>query len=268
MPLVAFIMFLNQRSMASCQCHGGEVTVVTSHTTRCPRAFLRVQRDTKPCHLILFILLTNLTPNSPSPSNAFRPQTYITGAQNSKMPTTSTPYTHAANILKAFRPRIPRNLLHRLRRYLPQPRFLLFHWTYFITTCMVSSIIFWHFSTPHGNVTYVDSLFMITEAMTQAGLNTINPSSINTFQQCMLFGHIIIGNPIFISAFVVYVRKRAFHPRFKKAAKEKERNEKNNPSRSYHLAVFLHCKHRACRASEAHPSLRIKYFYISETAID
>lgn len=67
---------------------------------------------------------------------------------------------------------------------------------------------------------------MITAAMTQAGLNTINPSSINTFQQCMLFGHIIIGNPIFISAFVVYVRKRAFHPRFKKAAEEKERNEK------------------------------------------
>jgi hypothetical protein len=139
---------------------------------------------------------------------------------------TSTSSMHAATILKVIRPRIPRNLFHRLRHHLPQPRFLLFHWTYFITICMVSSIIFWQFSTPHGNVSYVDSLFMVIAAMTQAGLNTINPSSINTFQQCILFGHIIIGNPIFISAFVVHVRKRAFHPRFKKAAEEKERSEK------------------------------------------
>jgi hypothetical protein len=93
---------------------------------------------------------------------------------------------------------------------------------------MISSIIFWHFSTPHGSVSYVDSLFLITAAMTQAGLNTINLSSLNTFQQCMLFGHIIIGNPIFISAFVVHFRKRAFHMRFKKAAEERN-SEKRSP---------------------------------------
>jgi hypothetical protein len=91
---------------------------------------------------------------------------------------------------------------------------------------MVSSTIFWHFSTPHGSASYVDSLFLITAAMTQAGLNTINLSSLNTFQQCMLFSHIIIGNPIFISAFVVHVRKQAFHTRFKKAAKERNSEER------------------------------------------
>jgi hypothetical protein len=131
-------------------------------------------------------------------------------------------------MFKALKSAISRNLLHRVRLHLPRPTFLLFHWTYFIATCLVSSIIFWHFSTPHGNVSYVDSLFLVVAAMTQAGLNTINLSSLNTFQQCLLFFHIICGNPIFVSAFVVHVRKRAFHTRFKKVAEEKEKNEKTS----------------------------------------
>ncbi len=119
-------------------------------------------------------------------------------------------------------------IFYRLKRYFPRATFLLLHWTYFITLCLVSSIIFWHFSTPHRNVSYVDSIFMIVAAMTQAGLNTVNLSSLNTFQQCLLLFHIICGNQIFVSAFVVLVRKQAFHSRFKKATKEKERSEKKD----------------------------------------
>ncbi|PMD41118.1 cation transporter [Hyaloscypha variabilis F] len=117
----------------------------------------------------------------------------------------------------------------QLRRYLPRPTFLLLHWTYIITICMVSSVIFWHFSTPRGHVSYIDSLFLIVAATTQAGMSTINLSDLNTFQQCMLFFHIILGNPIVISAFVVHVRKRAFHTRFKKAAVEKEKTRHTTP---------------------------------------
>ncbi|PMD53149.1 TrkH-domain-containing protein [Hyaloscypha bicolor E] len=146
------------------------------------------------------------------------------------MPNTSTAYTRAATILKAFRPTIPRNLLHRLRRYLPRPTFLLLHWAYIITTCMVSSIIFWHLSTPRGYVSYVDSLFLIVAATTQAGLNTVNLSSLNTFQQCIIFVHIILGNPIFVSAFVVHVRKHAFHTRFRKVAEDKQSKKKTSSS--------------------------------------
>jgi len=153
------------------------------------------------------------------------------------MPTTSISNPRATAILKVLRPRIPRNLLYklqhhnllrRLKRHLPRPAFLLLHWTYFLTICMVSSVIFWHFSTPHGHVSYIDSLFLIVAATTQAGLNTINLSDVNTFQQCILFLHIILGNPIVISAIVVHIRKRAFHTRFRKAAEEKEK--RNGPS--------------------------------------
>jgi potassium uptake Trk family protein len=47
-----------------------------------------------------------------------------------------------------------------------------------------------------------------------SGLNTVNLSTLNTFQQCMLFVLIIMGSAVFVSAFVVYVRKRAFEKRF------------------------------------------------------
>lgn len=58
------------------------------------------------------------------------------------------------------------------------------------------------------------SLTNPVSAMTEAGLNTINLSTLNTWQQVMLFLLIIIGSAIFVSAFVVQVRLRAFEDRF------------------------------------------------------
>lgn len=46
--------------------------------------------------------------------------------------------------------------------------------------------------------------------MTLAGLNTVNLSELNTFQQFLLFLLIMLGSAIFVSAFVVHVRQRAF----------------------------------------------------------
>jgi hypothetical protein len=46
--------------------------------------------------------------------------------------------------------------------------------------------------------------------MTLAGLNTVNLSTLNTFQQVILFLLIMLGSAIFVSAFVVYFRQRAF----------------------------------------------------------
>ena len=42
----------------------------------------------------------------------------------------------------------------------------------------------------------------------------MNLSTINTFQQFMLFSLILLGSAIFVSAFVVHVRKKAFERRF------------------------------------------------------
>lgn len=46
--------------------------------------------------------------------------------------------------------------------------------------------------------------------MTEAGLNTVNLSQINTWQQVILFLLIIMGSAIFVSTAVLNVRKRAF----------------------------------------------------------
>lgn len=64
--------------------------------------------------------------------------------------------------------------------------------------------------------------------MTEAGLNTYNLSQMNTVQQIMLFTQIIIGSAIFVSIWVVQVRKRAFENRFGDllAAQKVERRER------------------------------------------
>jgi len=71
-------------------------------------------------------------------------------------------------------------------------------------------------------VSFSDSLFLTVSAMTLAGLNTINLSTLNSFQQVLLFLLIMLGSAIFVSAFVVHVRRRAFDKKFV-VLKERER---------------------------------------------
>lgn len=108
---------------------------------------------------------------------------------------------------------------------LPRLNFIKIHWIYFIITCFLFSAIFWGSSQPHGSVAYIDSLFLVIAAMTQAGMNTVNLSSLNTFQQCLLAVLIVSGNQISVSAVVVYVRKRAFEKKFKSVTKAQEKQE-------------------------------------------
>ncbi|KAF2189164.1 TrkH-domain-containing protein [Zopfia rhizophila CBS 207.26] len=89
------------------------------------------------------------------------------------------------------------------RNFLPL-NFITLHYIYFLGTCIISSLIFY----------YTDSLFVTVSVMKLAGLNTVNLSTLTAFQQFMLFLLIIIGSAIFVSAFVVDVRKKAFEKRF------------------------------------------------------
>jgi Trk-type K+ transport system membrane component len=107
-----------------------------------------------------------------------------------------------------------RRISRVIRRNSPSLNFITLHYIYFITTCLIASVIFWGASTPPRSVSYTDSLFITVSAMTLAGLNTVNLSTLNTFQQFELFFLIIIGSAIFVSAFVVHIRKRAFEKRF------------------------------------------------------
>lgn len=79
---------------------------------------------------------------------------------------------------------------------------------------MISSIVFWGSSTPARSITYTDSLFLTVSAMSLAGLNTVNLSEINTFQQILLFLLIMLGSAILVSSVVVHVRRKAFERRF------------------------------------------------------
>ncbi|KKA21189.1 hypothetical protein T310_4790 [Rasamsonia emersonii CBS 393.64] len=116
-----------------------------------------------------------------------------------------------------------------IKAHLPRPRFLTLHYAYFIGVCLVTSAIFYGSSTPAGSVRYVDSLFFTVSAMTLAGLNTVNLSTINTFQQVLLFFLIVVGSGIWVSIAVVLVRRRAFENRFSDiVAEQRLRRTKTN----------------------------------------
>ncbi|OCL14097.1 TrkH-domain-containing protein [Glonium stellatum] len=118
-----------------------------------------------------------------------------------------------------------RRIARTLHRNLPPLNFITLHYIYFVGTCLISAVIFWGVSTPPRRVSFTDSLFLTISAMTLAGLNTINLSTLNTFQQFMLFALIMLGSAIFVSSFVVHVRKKAFEKKFKYII-EKQRQDR------------------------------------------
>ena len=65
-------------------------------------------------------------------------------------------------LVKAYR--------NHIRPHLPDASFITFHYLYFLSTCLVASLIFWGSSTPSKSVSYIDSLFLVISAMTEAGM--------------------------------------------------------------------------------------------------
>ena len=110
----------------------------------------------------------------------------------------------------------------RIRAHLPELNFITLHYLYFIGVCLVASLIFYGSSKPDYSITYTDSLFLVISAMTEAGLNTVNLSTMTTFQQMILFFLILIGSAIWVSIFTVLTRKRYFESRFKDIVKRQK----------------------------------------------
>lgn len=88
-----------------------------------------------------------------------------------------------------------------MKTYLPRIRFLTVHYAYFIGVSLVTSAIIWGSSTPAHSVRYIDALFLTVSAMTLAGLNTVNLSTLNTFQQILLLFLIMAGSTVRVSAY-------------------------------------------------------------------
>ncbi|KAI5294900.1 hypothetical protein KEM52_002905 [Ascosphaera acerosa] len=128
----------------------------------------------------------------------------------------------------------PMRLLQQAGRFLTwlfPLDFLTLHYAYYFFTVLLASVIIWGSSTPsHGvKVPFTDALFLSVSAMTLSGLNTINLSDLNTFQQVVLFILTIIGSPVLVSAVVVMVRKQAFEDQFKSLAEEQRRSVAGSP---------------------------------------
>ncbi|KAL8729012.1 MAG: hypothetical protein Q9166_005013 [cf. Caloplaca sp. 2 TL-2023] len=63
------------------------------------------------------------------------------------------------------------------------------------------------------------------------GLNTVNLSELNTFQQFILFLLLLLGSVITVSIAVVFVRLKAFERRFKKIVKERRKQKERGSMR-------------------------------------
>ncbi|KAJ5987044.1 hypothetical protein N7451_011409 [Penicillium sp. IBT 35674x] len=113
-----------------------------------------------------------------------------------------------------------------MKFHLPRVRFLTVHYAYFIGVTLITSAILWGSSTPAHSVRYIDALFLTVSAMTLAGLNTVNLSTLNTFQQILLLFLIICGSTIWVSIAVVMVRKRTFEKRFREIVQEESLRRK------------------------------------------
>lgn len=68
--------------------------------------------------------------------------------------------------------------------------------------------------------------------MTLAGLNTVNLSTLNTFQQFLLFILTILGSAILVSILVVHIRKKAFERRFKSVVETDRQRRRDRSSSS------------------------------------
>lgn len=138
---------------------------------------------------------------------------------------------------------------------LPPSNFLTLHYVYFVATCMVTSIIFYLTSTPWRSIAYVDALFLCVSAMTGAGLNTVytryfllavdrrlivlqvDLSTLNSFQQAILFVLLLVGSPILVSSTVLMVRKRAFESKLKGVSDERERERASRRASAFELEL-------------------------------
>lgn len=140
--------------------------------------------------------------------------------------------------------------LRFLRRQLPPLNFITIHYLYFLGTCLLCAIIFWGASTPPRSVDFTDALFLVVSAMTLAGLNTVNLSTLNTFQQIMLFLLIMLGSAIFVSAFVVQVRRTAFERKFRDVVTKRRQRRRRSLSGS-RLRPFSRSRRRDTDLSAA-----------------
>ncbi|KAI3397022.1 hypothetical protein diail_11257 [Diaporthe ilicicola] len=112
-----------------------------------------------------------------------------------------------------------------IRPYLPPVNFITMHYTYFIVVGLVFASIFYGLSRPTHSVSFIDSLFLVVSAFTTSGLNTVDISQLTSAQQVIMALMMILGSPVLVSIFTIWLRARVFEKRFEDIV-EAERNRR------------------------------------------
>lgn len=110
-----------------------------------------------------------------------------------------------------------------LSMLLPDLTFITLHYLYIVGLALLTAILLYASSTPAQSVRFIDALFLTTSAVTEAGLNTVNLSQLNTWQQALLFLLIVLGSSSLVSWGVIFIRFRAFESEFKAVAQRRRR---------------------------------------------
>ncbi|TVY89581.1 Low-affinity potassium transport protein [Lachnellula willkommii] len=105
----------------------------------------------------------------------------------------------------------------------PHFNFITVHYFWIIGMAIFGSICLY----PNKNIKYIDALFIASGAATQSGLNTVDISSLNTFQQIVLYLVPMLTNPITINSSVVFLRLYWFEKRFQHIAQEAKKGRRS-----------------------------------------
>ncbi|CAE6454324.1 unnamed protein product [Rhizoctonia solani] len=103
--------------------------------------------------------------------------------------------------------------------------FFRLHVLFFTFTPLISAAIFYAANGLYP-VSFIDALFNCVSAMTVTGLATIDLSQLTGFQQAILFFLMCIGNPVIISWFIVYTRRRFFQKKLSHIIAEELKRER------------------------------------------
>ncbi|KAI0904444.1 TrkH-domain-containing protein [Ustulina deusta] len=156
--------------------------------------------------------------------------------------------------------------MRSLGRLLPPLNFITIHYAYFIAVTLLASLVFWGSSHPRVSISYVDSLFLVVSAMTEAGLNTVDLSKMTTWQQVLLWLLIIIGSSIWVSIWTVFIRKHAFEHRFEEIVRRERQRDHERRNTSLTLLPIAHRFRSLGKSMNASATTPSASFPLSESA--
>lgn len=154
----------------------------------------------------------------------------------------------------------PRKHLAGIGTALFHVNFYRLHLLYFVLVIIVSSGILYGSSTLPFQIAFIDAVYLCTSAMCNIGLASVKLSSLNGFQQSILFVLMLLGHLTIVTISIVAVRRYFFSKKVRKLLQESKTSRQ--------VAEDIQCvgkergsegsrsKHQASKSREPSPSRR------------